>query len=69
MEREPADAARAARAAEAFPFRTVRPAEYVTLHGSEMSGYTYDDYRYGDPELQDWIDEVGRLLREGQIGR
>jgi hypothetical protein len=29
-----------------------------------MTAFTYDDYTYPDPELQAWIDEVGRLLRQ-----
>jgi hypothetical protein len=28
-----------------------------------MIGFTYDDERYRDAELQAWIDEVGALLR------
>lgn len=61
--REPADPVRAARAASAFPFRRVTPADYVTRHGSDMVGFTYDDYTYADASLQAWLDEVGRLLR------
>jgi hypothetical protein len=55
---------RAARAAAAFPFRRMSPAEYVARHGADMAGYTYDDYAYPDAELQAWLDEVGRLLRD-----
>jgi len=55
---------RAARAAAAFPFRRVPPAEYVARYGADMSGFTYDDYAYPDADLQAWLDEVGRLLRE-----
>ena len=62
--REAADPVRAARAASAFPFRRMTPAEYVARHGSDMVGFTYDDYTYADAALQAWLDEVGRLLRE-----
>lgn len=62
--REPADPERAAVAAAAFPFRELPAAEYVTRHGDQMTAFTYDDYTYPDPELQAWIDEVGRLLRQ-----
>jgi len=62
--RETADPVRAARAASAFPFRRMTPAEYVLRHGSDMVGFTYDDYTYADAALQAWLDEVGRLLRE-----
>jgi hypothetical protein len=29
-----------------------------------MIGFTYDEARYADPELDAWLTEVGRLLRE-----
>jgi hypothetical protein len=61
--REPADPVRAARAASAFPFRRITPGDYVARHGSDMVGFTYDDYTYPDAALQAWLDEVGRLLR------
>ena len=63
-ERPAADEERAARAEAEFPFRSVTPAMYVAQHGPAMTGYTYDDYRYPDPRLQRWVDEVGRLLRQ-----
>ena len=28
-----------------------------------MTGFTYDEARYGDPDLDAWLLEVGRLLR------
>lgn len=65
--REMADPERMERARRAFPFREMTPAEYVARHGAEMAGYTYDDYAYPDPELQAWLDEVGRLLRSGPM--
>lgn len=61
--REAADPVRAARAASAFPFRRMTPADYVARHGADMVGFTYDDYTYADAALQTWLDEVGRLLR------
>src|SRR6476661_10090678 len=64
ISREAADPVRAARAASAFPFRRLTPADYVARHGSDMVGFTYDDYTYADAALQAWLDEVGRLLRE-----
>ncbi len=48
-----------------FPYRAVTPQAYVASHRSAMTAYTYDDYAYPDPELQGWLDEVGRLLRAG----
>lgn len=51
-------------AARAFPYRTETPAAYVAAHGTEMLGFTYDEARYTDPDLDAWLLEVGRLLRE-----
>ena len=51
-------------ASTAFPYRTVAPAAYVAAHGVDMIGFTYDEARYADPELDAWLIEVGRLLRE-----
>ena len=64
LAREEADPVRAARAAAAFPFRRMSPADYVARFGAEMTAFTYDDYAYPDADLQAWLDEVGRLLRE-----
>ena len=61
--RPPAEAEREALAAGAFPFRTETPAAYVAEHGADMIGFTYDDARYTDPDLDAWLLEVGRLLR------
>lgn len=65
-DRAPAPPEREALAARAFPFRTVTAAAYVAEHGAAMTAFTYDDDRYADPELDAWLLEVGRLLREGR---
>jgi hypothetical protein len=62
-ERPPADPEREALAARAFPYRTVSPAEYVAEHGDAMVGFTFDEARCADSELDAWLLEVGRLLR------
>ena len=62
-QRPPADPSREDLAARAFPFRSQSPAAYVAKHGQDMIGFTYDDERYADPELDAWLTEVGRLLR------
>jgi hypothetical protein len=64
--RPPADPAREALARSSFPFRSRTPADYVAEHGDAMPGYTYDEARYADPDLDAWLLEVGRLLREGR---
>lgn len=62
-ERPRAGAERQARAASAFPYRSVSPAAYVAEHGEDMAGFTYDDERYDDPVLDAWLIELGGLLR------
>jgi hypothetical protein len=62
--RRPADPQREALAARAFPYRTQAPAAYVETHAADMIGYTYDEERYADPDLDAWLLEVGRLLRD-----
>ena len=61
--RPPADPEREELAARAFPFRSVDPAAYVAEHGPAMIGFTYDEARCADPDLDAWLLEVGRLLR------
>jgi hypothetical protein len=65
-DRPPADDQRQALAARAFPYRALTPSAYVASHGDDMPGFTYDSERYTDPELDAWLLEVGRLLREGR---
>jgi hypothetical protein len=55
-------------AAAAFPFRSMSAVEYVARNGDSMIGFTYDDERYRDAELEAWIDEVGALLRARRGG-
>ncbi len=62
-DRPAADPEREELARRAFPFDSVTPAAYVAVHGVDMPGYTYDEARYADPELDAWLLEVGRLLR------
>ena len=64
--RPSADADREALARRAFPYREVAPTTYVADHGAEMIGFTYDEARYTDPDLDAWLLEVGRLLREAR---
>lgn len=64
--RPAADPARESLAARAFPFRTQSPAAYVAEHGADMIGFTYDEARYTDPQLDRWLAEVGRLLRSAR---
>jgi hypothetical protein len=62
-ERPQAEADRESLARRSFPYRQMTPDDYVDRHGETMTGFTYDDYRYTDLELEAWLAEVGRLLR------
>jgi len=64
--RLPAEASRERLAARAFPYRSTEPTAYVAEHGHDMIGFTYDEDRYIDPELDAWLLEVGRLLRSSR---
>lgn len=68
-DRSAADPEREELARRAFPYHDTTPAAYVAEHGHEMPGFTYDDSRYRDPDLDAWLAEVGRLLRERRRGR
>ena len=62
-DRPPADPEREELARRAFPFGESSPAAYVDEHGADMVGFTYDESRYTDADLDAWLLEVGRLLR------
>jgi hypothetical protein len=62
-ERPPADPGREALAAAAFPFRSVAPEAYAERYGDSMVGFTYDEVRYADPELDAWLLALGEVLR------
>jgi len=40
------------------------PDAYVAERGDSMPGFTYDEAHYADADLDAWLLEVGRLLRE-----
>jgi len=63
-----ANPGREALARRGFPYRDLTPAAYVADHGPAMVGFTYDEESYADVELDAWIVEVGRLLREQRDG-
>ncbi len=63
-DRPTASPEREALAARAFPFRDRSAADYVAEHGAAMGGFTYDEERYADPDLDAWLLEVGRRLRQ-----
>jgi hypothetical protein len=62
-QRPRADDERQTRAASAFPYRAESPQAYADAHGQAMIGFTYDAYRYDDPQLDAWLLELGDILR------
>ena len=68
-DRPPASAQRESRAAAVFPYRELTPAAYADRHGAAMAGFTYDDASYADADLDAWLTELGRLLRERGVIR
>jgi hypothetical protein len=63
-----ANPGREALARRGFPYHDATPAAYVAEHAAAMVGFTYDEESYADAELDAWIVEVGRLLREQREG-
>jgi hypothetical protein len=63
-DRPRASGGREALARRHFPYREQTPVEYADAYGADMTGFTYDEESYADPDLDAWLLEVGRILRE-----
>lgn len=63
-ERPRANPGREALARRGFPYHDMTPAAYADAHGESMIAFTYDEESYADPELDAWLVELGRILRE-----
>ncbi len=63
-ERPRASGGREALARRHFPYREQTPAEYADAHAADMIGFTYDEESYADADLDAWVLELGRILRE-----
>jgi len=57
----PADPGRERDARELFPLN-MSPEEYAAMYGHEWYCFSFDDYRYSDPELDRWIQRLGDIL-------
>jgi len=55
----PPDRERDAR--ELFPL-DMSPEEYAARHRHEWLCFSFDDYRYADPELDRWIQRLGDIF-------
>jgi len=68
LDRPRASGGREALARRHFPYRDQTPAEYAEAHAADMIGFTYDEESYADPDLDAWVVELGRILRERRDG-
>jgi hypothetical protein len=57
-----AHAGREKDARELFPYREQTPEEYAARHAHEWMSFSFDDYRYSDPELDAWIARLGQIF-------
>ncbi len=62
-ERPLADPSRVEWALRVFPFREQTAAGYAARYAHTIGCSSFDEYRYPDPALGAWIDELHRLLR------
>jgi hypothetical protein len=58
----PADPSRERDARELFPIAEMTPEAYAARRGKEWYCFSFDDYRYSDPELDRWIQRLGDIL-------
>lgn len=49
-------------ARELFPYREQTPEEYAARQAHQWMSFSFDDYRYSDPELEAWIARLGDIL-------
>jgi hypothetical protein len=52
---------------EIFPYRDMTPAAYAARWAHTWGCSDFDSYRYPDPALSAWIDELHRLLRSDEL--
>ncbi len=55
-----------AHAKAVFPIE-VEPELFVAKDGAGWLNFTFNDYRYRDPELDSWIHTVGKIIRDPQL--
>ena len=51
----PAPPDRVADAKKLFPYQTMSPEEYATREGHNWFCFSFGEYIYGDPQLNEWI--------------
>jgi hypothetical protein len=58
----PAPPERVADARRLFPYREMSAAEYAARHGGGWVCFSFDDFVYEDPALNEWIHTLGDIL-------
>jgi hypothetical protein len=57
-----ADSTREADARELFPYKELSPEEYAAREGHRWLCFSFGEYRYSDPDLNDWIHTLDDIL-------
>lgn len=63
----PAPPDRVAEVTTRFPYRTVSAEEYAAREGFRWLCFSFDDYIYPDPQLNEWIHTLGDILFQGRL--
>lgn len=50
------------KARELFPFHEMSPEEYAAKEAHTIGCFSFDDYIYSDPVLNEWIHSLGDIL-------
>ena len=56
-------------AKELFPYTETNPEKYAALEAHNWACFSFDDYIYKDPDLNEWIHTLGDILfTSGGVG-
>lgn len=45
-----------------FPYKDMTPVQYAARYAHRWACFSFDDYIYSDPELNEWIHSLGDIL-------
>lgn len=62
----PAPPDRIAAAERLFPYRSLSPEQYFAAEGHKWDVFSFDDYIYPDPQLNEWIHSLGDLFAKNR---
>ncbi len=64
----PAPTERVAEAEKVFPYRSMSPEEYAAREGHNWVCFSFDDFIYPSPELNEWVHSLGDIFfTEGRL--